>query len=221
MFFSNGSFLFHIEGIKNAVLNDIETANNALTSTYDVLNIYIDVLQHAVPWDAFNRTLNELDKYQKDYSKQSAALIGHIKSLMSEGIDAYNDASKHILKWCDEATPLLTTYVDLFENDHTVEKAFTQKDILVVVLGKGVTEMKSAQAEIKQGSGSFNVAVGDLTTLNSRLHFEFSEKSTYFKKMISDVRAAAYAGTGFFGLFGLILTAGMVNELASYKTSRL
>lgn len=205
--FHFSSFSFYLEDVDGKVLVDIETANEALRTADDVLSLYIEVLDHALPWKEFKTTLSELEKNKKNYSRQSASLIGDIKLLMNNGIDAYYHASKFISGWCSSSTPLLTTYVELFRNDHTIEKAHTQKELLVEVLEKGVKEMKAAQDEIKRGSNSFNSAVGHLTTLNSRFHFEFDEKSTYFKSMIKDVRTAAYVSTGFFGLFGLVFTA--------------
>lgn len=161
--FQSGSFCFPIEGIDKEVLADAETVSDALTITDEILGLYIDVLDQAVPWKTFRQTLAELEKFREDFSVDSSLLIGTIKSLMSNGIDAYYNASKYIFRWCDEATPLLSTYVELFRNDHTVEKAHTQKDILVEVLKMGITEMKTAQNAVSQSSISFNGAAGHLT----------------------------------------------------------
>lgn len=156
-------FCFPIEGVAKEVVTDAETVYDALTITDEILGLYIDVLDKAAPWKTFQQTLAELDKFRDDYSEESSLLIGTIKSLMSDGIDAYHTASKYIFRWCDEATPQLSTYVDLFRNDHTIDKAHRQKDILVEVLKRGITEMKTAQDGISQSSISFNGAAGHLT----------------------------------------------------------
>lgn len=160
---------FRFEGVDKEVLADAETVNDALTVTDEILGLYIDVLDRAVPWRTFQQTLAALDKYRDDYSEESSKLIGYIKSLMSKGIDEYHRASNYMFRWCDEATPLISTYVDLFRNDHTVAKAHTQKDIMVDVLERGVTEMKTAQDAISQSSISFNGAAGHLT---GKTHFD-------------------------------------------------
>lgn len=192
------------------MLLDIQIAHKAITTTNEVLGMYMEVLDRAAPWKAFNQSLTELDAYRKDYSTESAWMLRDIRSLMDNGIDSYYHASKYILEWCDTAIPLLTSYVDLFRNDHTVEKAHTQKDLLVEVLAKGIKEMSSAQEEILEGSNSFNRAVGQLTRLNSRIQLEFDEKSVYYQSTINNVRIGAYSGTGFFGLFSLGVTAAFV-----------
>lgn len=177
---------------------DAEIANEALTTTDEVLGMYIEVLDRAVPWKAFEQTLAELDKYKSVYSEQSVSLIDDIKLLMKNAIDAYYKASELIFRWCDTATPLLAAYVELFK-DHTVEKAHTQKDLLVEILKKGITEMEAAQDEISQSSVSFNSATGSLTELNSRFHVEFDEINSNFESKINWTQF----GSILFSLFGI------------------
>lgn len=77
---TNLSFNF-IEGIK--------TADKAL----DLYNRHIDRI---VPWKEFNETLVELDRFRGNYSVESAALIGDVKKLMMDGMDAYFAASQNV-----------------------------------------------------------------------------------------------------------------------------
>lgn len=72
------------------VINEgIETADKALT-------MYDKVIDRVVPWKTFNETLVDLDKFRKDYSVESAELIGEVKTLMMNGIDAYHAASQNV-----------------------------------------------------------------------------------------------------------------------------
>lgn len=71
------------------VKQGIETADKALT-------MYDKIIDRVIPWRSFNETLVELDKFRKDYSVESAALIGDIKTLMMNGIDAYHAASQNV-----------------------------------------------------------------------------------------------------------------------------
>lgn len=188
---------------------DGETTKAALKITDEALELYSKVLDSIVPWKAFNKTLVELDKYTDYYSQQSALLIGDIKVLMKNGIDAYYRATQLITGWCDTAIPLLTTYVDLF-NDHTVEKANAQKYLLVQVLSNGITQMTAAQASVATSASSFNGAIGRLTTLNSRFQVEFGEKSAYFLSKVSKIRLATYLGSAFIGVIGLGIGAALI-----------
>lgn len=182
---------------------DVETTNEAIKSTGDVIKLYHEVLDRVVPWKAFNETMINLDRYKEQYSNQSAEIIAEIKSLMMDGIGAYYRASEFMFSWCDESIPLLATYIELFD-DHTVGKAHTQKDLLIDVLTKGVAQMRAAQQAIGDSSINFNQATGKLTTLNSRFQVEFDEKSDYFKAQVDKMRKFYVKGAAR-GLFGAII----------------
>lgn len=64
------------------VKEGIETADKALT-------MYDRIVDRVIPWKTFNETLVELDKFRKDYSTESASIIGEVKTHMMNGIDAY------------------------------------------------------------------------------------------------------------------------------------
>lgn len=190
---------------------DIQTANKALKTSEDAIKLYSNVLDRVVPWKAFQQTLTKLDRYKEYYSPQSTQLIGEIKTLMNDGIDAYHRASKFVFKWSDVVIPLLSTYVELF-NEHTVDKAHTQKDLLVEVLTEGLIEMKAAQQAIAESSISFNQATGKLTTLNSRFQVEFNEESEFFQSTIDKLYLGYYVGTAIFSYFGMTFALSALKE---------
>lgn len=61
-----------------------------------VLDLYNSVMEQIIPWKEFNETIVELDKFRKDFSVDSALLIGEIKTLMLAGMDEYFSASQDI-----------------------------------------------------------------------------------------------------------------------------
>lgn len=194
-FFSNKNLFIFKDEIEVAaihsndhqVISGVKTANSAIKAINVAVKLYSKVLDHIVPWRAFNDTLSEFDKFKEEYSEESAQLINEIKALMKHGIDAYHHASEFIFRWSDEAMPLLNTYIELFD-EHTVEKAHLQKELLVQMLTKGVAQMNSAQNAIEESSISFNIATGKLVTLNTRFMVEFDEKSDYFQSQIESMR---------------------------------
>lgn len=190
---------------------DVKIANKALRTVNYAIRLYNNVLDRFVPWKAFQETVAELDEYKSEYSHRSRELVGEIKALMWKGINAYYLASKYIFKWTDAAIPLLTTYVALF-NNHTVQKAYTQKDLLVEVLNSGEREMKAAQQAISDSSINFNRATGELTTLNSRFQNEFNEKSEYFQSKINDIRIGVYVGLSILGPLGIGIGAAVIES---------
>lgn len=74
----------------------IETAKEGIETADKALELYNKVIDRVIPWKEFNETLVELDRFRKDYSTESAELIGHIKTLMMNGIDAYFSASQAV-----------------------------------------------------------------------------------------------------------------------------
>lgn len=67
----------------------IETAKEGIETADKALALYNKIIDRVIPWKEFNETLVELDRFRKDYSTESAALIGEIKTLMLNGMDAY------------------------------------------------------------------------------------------------------------------------------------
>lgn len=169
----------------------------------EALALYDRVLDQVVPWKEFNATLVELDNYRKDYSIESATLIGEIKTLMMDGIDAYVAASQSVYEWAGLVIPLLKAYLKLFDC-HNPKNAEGQKTILLKVLDQGLIKMLAAQEHLGRSSGSFNQATGRLTTLHSRFEYEFQENSDFVQNKITQIRIGAYAGGALFGIPGLV-----------------
>lgn len=187
----------------------VETAKEGIDAAGKALDLYNKVLDQIVPWKEFKATLDELDKYRQDYSKESADLLGEIKTYMMNGMDAYFRSTQSVYEWAGLSIPLLTAYIALF-NEHDQKKSETQKTMLLTVLDKGIARMKEAQNELDKSSGSFNLAAGKLTSLNARLRDDFDEKSAFFDSKISDIRLKVYLGSAILGPFGLIIAAGVL-----------
>lgn len=172
-----------------------ETVNKSIEAASKALNLYDKLVERVIPWKEFNASIVELDKFRKDYSTESAQLIGEIKTLMMNGIDAYFAASQNIYEWASLAAPQLKLYIKLFKG-HGARPAEAQKKILVNMLDHGVEKMTDAQAELTKSSSSFNLAGGQLTQLQGRFYEEFDEKSIYFQTKVKNIRIGAYVGGG-------------------------
>lgn len=187
----------------------INTINNAL-------GLYNKVLDQIVPWQKFDETVKELDRYRDDYSNESAELVGKIKTLIKNAQDCYFSATQSIYEWCGLTTKLLAIYLDLF-NKRTSKTYEAQRALLIKVLEDGIVKMSAGQDKILQCSAYFNNVSGDLTVLHSRFGNEFNSNSSYVLGKINRIREEAYAGaiSGICGgPFGLIISYAIAAGVA-------
>lgn len=182
----------------------IEIAQDGLKTASDVLTIYDKVLDRIIPWKELNNTLVELDKFRKDYSAESGALIGEIKTLMMNGIDRYYMASQMVYEWCSLVTPLVTSYILLF-NSKSEKSAAGQKDILLKVFDDGILKLSESQSNLHASSISFNDASGKLIALQARFNSEFQAKSEFVETKVNQIKIGAYVGGALFGIPGVLI----------------
>lgn len=78
----------------------METVQGGIETADEALTLYDSVLDRIIPWDEFNATLAELDKYRTEYSVETSTLVGEVKTLIMNGIDAYFSASRNVYEWC-------------------------------------------------------------------------------------------------------------------------
>lgn len=198
-------------GVSQAKLY-IETAREGIEVANQALDLYSKVLDRIVPWEQFEKTLNELEHYRKDFTQESADLLGEIKTHLMHGMDAYFRSTQSVFEWAGFAANLLETYIKLFaQND--ASKSESQKKLLVKVLVNGIERMTLAQGELDNSSASFNVAAGKLTSLNHRLETEFDSKSGFYQDTLSVLRH----GGVIFEIIGHISPIGKVGDLVVNK----
>ena len=186
----------------------VDVVKGSIDAADKALDLYNKVLDQVIPWDSFEKAMKELTRYQNDYSKEAAALVGEIKTLLMNSLDKYFEATQNIYEWCGISSQLLTAYLTLFEQ-YDEKKAAVQKDILLEVLGSGLTKMTAAQTSLQSSSESFNTASGKLLALETQLSNDFNEKSVFFENQVSKLRKEAYGGAAAgiaAGLFGLIIS---------------
>lgn len=174
-----------------------------------VLDLYNSAMDKIIPWGEFNKTLVELDKFRKDYSTESALLISEVKTLMMDGMDSYFSASQDVYEFAGLATTHLKLYIKLF-NHRNNRKAEAQKDLLIQVLGDGLTKLTDAQSQLKKSSASFNTAFGKLSALHDRFKHEFNVKSEFFESKVELIRkmsTIANVAGQIFSIFGIPLRA--------------
>lgn len=174
------------------------------------MDLYNKILDKIVPWAELNQTITKLDKYRSDYSKEAAALIGEVKTLMMDGMDAYFRATQSVYEWCGLAIKLLNTYTTLFKGKMNQSKFNAQRVLLLKVLEDGIKKMENGQKQLGDSSSSFNNAAGKLTSLNHRLATDFNQNSEYYQSQISRIRAVAYGAAAPFTFLGLSIAAGVV-----------
>lgn len=186
----------------------IETAQEAIKTVDSALDLYNKVLDQVIPWKVFREALEDLEKFRKDYSAESATLLGEIKTALLNAMDAYFWASQSIYEWCGLVVPLLTTYIQLFNGINPVKSA-AQKILLLKVLDDAMAKMNKSQGELANSATSLNDAAGKLTALNTRFANEFDEKSAFFQSKVDGIRIT---GASFGGLFGINIAADNLEE---------
>lgn len=182
------------------VIESIEVAKEALV-------FYDRLVEQVIPWKDFNNTLFELDRFQKDYSTESALLISEIKTIMMNGMDEYFAASQDVYEFAGTIATHLKLYIKLF-NGHNARQAYAQKNLLLEIFDTGLEKLKSAQERLGKSSESFNIVFGQLSTLRKRFEDEFDLHSKFFKaKMKVIKKVSRLFGLSIFGLAGYFLGA--------------
>lgn len=192
---------------KSNVSEAINNTKEGIDAANSALGLFSEVLDQIIPWQQFEETIKKLDRYRKDYSNESAVIVGEIKTHLGNAADKYFSATQCIYEWCSLASRLLTIYLQLL--DKRDEKTFPAlKQLLIKTLDDGVVKMTNGQAKLEESSMSFNILKGKLVTLHSRLTNEFNSQSTYFQSKVNQIRTAAYAGAlagAVGGPFGLVI----------------
>ncbi|KAJ6646941.1 Hemolysin E [Pseudolycoriella hygida] len=178
-----------------AIKEVIEITKEGIETIYKVLDLFDKVLDQIVPWETYEQTLKELDRFRSDYSNESAQLVGEVKALIKNADDNYFSATQFMYEWCSLTKRLLQIYLDLF-GKRTSNTYAAQRGILVKVLDDGLTKMSAGQAELEQCSINFNNVAGKLTTLNTTLAHDFDSKSSYFQRQVDKISKRAYLGEG-------------------------
>lgn len=81
---------------------------------------------------------------------------GKTGTLVMDAMDVYHSATKTVYEFCGTLKPLLTSYLNQFE-DHDTGISETEKNQLVQVLKKGGLQMIMAQLKIRIEDEGFNV----------------------------------------------------------------
>ena len=80
-----------------AVLGTVTAGIEASDKALALYNKYIDQL---IPWKTFEDTIKDITKYEKDYSKKAADLVGEVKTLLLNSNDYYLKAVQSVYEWC-------------------------------------------------------------------------------------------------------------------------
>lgn len=202
-----------------AVKEVIGITKEGIETITKTLDLYQKVLDKIVPWEEYEKTVRELDRFRNEYSNESAQLVGEVKTLIKNAEDHYFSATQTIYEWCSLAEKLLAIYLDLF-NKRTSTTYEAQRALLISVLDAGLKKMTDGQAKLEQCSMNFNNVAGKLTTLHTRLSNDFDSKSSYFQGQVDKIRKDAYLGaiSGIcLGPFGLIISYSVAAGIVEGK----
>lgn len=198
----------------------LETVRDGIEEAKGALVLYDQLVEQVIPWKEFNDTLIGLDKFRESYTTESALLISEIKTLMTDGINAYFSASQSIYEWAGIAASHLHLYIKLFSG-HDARRAAAQKHLLVKLLESGIEKMTAAQVQLGKSSESFNAVFGQLSTLRKRFEDEFNVESEFFQEKIESVRQGShFLGSSFFGLSGYFLGEEIGEKRYVYRLKR-
>lgn len=180
---------------------DIETVDKALT-------LYDRATDRVMPWSEYDDTLVAMD-HRKEYSVESAKLIGEIKTLLMDGVDAYASTTQNVHEWAGLMIPLLRTYHKLLD-DYTPTSAEAQKKILLKILDDGLAKTWETVRKLDHSSAYFGRAAAKLGTLNEQLESEFDKNGEIAEGRIRAIRLRAYVAGAWYGIPGLSVAAGVV-----------
>ena len=186
----------------------IKVIKSAIEAGNGAIDLYNKTIDKLIPWNTIQATVEELNRFQVDYSKEAATLVGQIKTKLLSCMDSYYIPTQKVYEWCRVTTDLMEAYLKLFEN-YDEPKSSAQKNILIIVLEKGITQIGSAQEALQKSSESLNGISGDLLTLDSQLKSDFDDKSAYFTNQVDKLRKEAYGGAAsgvLLGPFGLVIS---------------
>src|SRR5262249_8979237 len=155
-------------------------------------------------------TMRNLMAFEKDYSAQAGAIVGKVKTSLSNSRRAYQAATQSVYEWCGIAHSLLDAYFGLFK-EFNADKADVQIAILIKVLRECVTKLGAAQKQLGESSASLNQAAGELSTLTTVLKADFDASSIYYADQKEKLRKEAYGGAAA-GIIG-----GPLGLLISYS----
>lgn len=154
----------------------METVQEGIETADEILFLYDKVLDRVVPWKELNANNIELGSFRKDYSGESAVLIGEVKTLLSNGIEGYKTASHNVYEWTSLVTPLLTTYISL-SNLNSPENTEAQNYILLRVLDNCIEKLSKSQDHLEKSSKNLDKAAAKLVILYRRSELDFQEEN--------------------------------------------
>lgn len=195
-------FLFPYPKAINDAKIALETAKLGMQKADEAMDFFHKVLDQTVPWHTFSDALFEMDKFRHDYSTDTAALILEIKRLLLDVMDKYFKATRSIHGWCNVASHLLTTYVNLFD-DINHEKSAAQKAILIEILSTGIDKMLKVQDGLDIISSNFVEASIKFAALLSRFDNEFDERSEWYRSKMRQIQENIKEGASAIGPFDI------------------
>lgn len=159
----------------------------AITSVADAIELYSKVLDKEVPWKDFKDLPKELQHYTSDYSKESAHLVGRVRTQLANATDEYFATSQAIREMCDGINSFADLYVEGIDDANPTVNG----EVFSAILETAVDKMKEAQKPLTETSNHFCSLSGLWIVFLARLEHDFTENSVYFQKQVQMKENAA------------------------------
>lgn len=148
----------------------IQLAKKTIEITDKVLDLY-SALDSKIPWMQLNEILHYVDTYFEDYSSESAALVGKMKTNIMNVFDEIFKASHIMSELCSLEVPILRTNI-LLAKGNSAAKGKTQVRLLQKVLSESVERMTRAQLALEKIPTDFNAAIETFEPLFKKFEFD-------------------------------------------------
>lgn len=184
----------------------VKIIDDSINAADKALDLYNKVVDQVVPWNAFEETIKEIERFKDEYSTEASTLVGETKTLLLDAQDKYFQSSQSVYRWCGLTLQLMPVFIKSLD---IPEQAETQRTIITKVLDDGIQKIEVAIDLLGKSSETFNKTSGKLTELDARLGNDFDSKSGYFKSKVDKIRKDAYGGAAagvIAGPFGLIIS---------------
>lgn len=184
----------------------VKIIDDSINAADKALDLYNKVVDQVVPWNAFEETIKEIERFKDEYSTEASTLVGETKTLLLDAQDKYFQSSQSVYRWCGLTLQLMPVFIKSLD---IPEQAETQRTIITKVLDDGIQKIEVAIDLLGKSSETFNKTSGKLTELDARLGNDFDTKSGYFKSKVDKIRKDAYGGAAagvIAGPFGLIIS---------------
>ncbi|KAJ6646992.1 PiggyBac transposable element-derived protein 4 [Pseudolycoriella hygida] len=170
---------------KFVMSDDINHIKVSIEKAIEALDLCNEFCYKNIVWEMFIEHSKEMDRICDGCDRQSGQFFSQLKCFFLEVYDHFLSATQIIYEWCDLTMRLLKIFVDLFKKQLPLTYE-TQKDLLTMVLGNGLSKIGKVNSEIEECIVAFTAIIPSLEALGEQLLIEYNPRGIYFKtKMVA------------------------------------